>query len=198
MNTASKASNPVIHLNAVRLSFPDLWVPKIAGEGGKLKYGATFMLDKKIHAKEITALNEAVQWVKVNSKKLAGNTRPMKNPVREGSEKTHLDGYTAQNRFITARNDSRPGVVDRNLSPLVAEDGKPYAGCYVNATVECYGYLHPKSGPGITFSLRNVQFVRDGEPFGEKRTKAEEDFTALEGSDDTPVDQTAGAGSSTI
>ena len=180
----AKSPNPVLHLQG-RLSFPNLFEPAkpMPGDTGKPKYGLTLLLDKRAQAKEIRELNAAVQSVKLNSDKLKGNKRPIDSPVREGTEKEHLDGYNSSNVFISARNHTRPGVVDRNLSPLTAEDGKPYAGCIVNCTVECYGYVHPKSGPGITFSLRNVQFVRDGEPFGEKRTKAEEDFSALEESD---------------
>ncbi len=39
-------------------------------------------------------------------------------------------------------------------------------------------------GKRINASLRNVQFVKDGEPFGAKPVAPEEDFEALEGAED--------------
>lgn len=179
MSQNTKSVNIIVKLQNVRLSFPQLFEPKAGDEpGSKPKFGATFLLHKGRNAADIKLLQAAVATVKTTSDVLKGK-KIAKQPIREGAEKDQLDGYTDDVLFISARNHNRPGVVNRDLTPLVAADGKPYAGCYVNATVECYGYTHPKSGPGITWSLRNVQFVKDGEPFGAKVTPAEQDFSAL-------------------
>jgi len=180
-------NDSIILLRNVRLSFPTLWTPKAGDEpGAKPKYSATFLLDKKGNSREIEALKAAIENVKKTSDKLRGNKRPVKSPLREGSDKSHLDGYNESNMFITARNHRKVGVVDAvrdetgELRILTEADGRPYAGCIVNARVECYGYNHPKSGPGISFSLLNVQFVKDGEPFGDAPMNATDGFEAID------------------
>jgi len=70
------------------------------------------------------------------------------------------------------------------MTPLVKEDGKPYAGCYVNANIELYAYSHPKGGKGVSASLRAVQFLKDGESFGAGPVNAEDEFEAVEESVD--------------
>ena len=185
MSQNTKSVNPIVKRQNVRLSFPNLFEAKAGDEpGSKPKFGATFLMHKTKNAAEIKALQAAVDTVKKTADVLKGK-KISKQPIRDGAEKDQLDGYDGDVVFISARNHNRPGVVNRDLTPLVAADGKPYAGCYVNATVECYGYTHPKSGPGITWSLRNVQFVKDGEPFGAKVTPAEREFSAIE--DDSVV-----------
>ena len=107
--------------------------------------------------------------------------------AKAGDEPGSKPKFGATFLLHKVKNAADIGVVNRDLTPLVAADGKPYAGCYVNATVECYGYTHPKSGPGITWSLRNVQFVKDGDPFGAKVTPPENDFSALPDDEDGVV-----------
>lgn len=186
----NKSVNPVIHLNNVRLSFPQLFEPKAGDEpGAKPKYAATFLLHKKKNADAIAAITAGIEQVKKTAEVLKGK-KINRSPLRDGSEKD-LDGYTSDVMFISARNHIRPGVVDRKLVTVTEADAQKRnlfsAGCYVNATVEVYGYTHPKSGPGITFSLRNVQFVADGEAFGAKHAAPEEDFKALPDEDEGGV-----------
>ena len=82
--------------------------------------------------------------------------------------------------FIGARNAKRPVVVDRDLTPLTAEDTKPYAGCFVNATVRFFAYDHPTGGKGVSATLRAIQFAKDGESFGAGPVDAEEEFEKLD------------------
>ncbi len=178
----TKIANPSLKLPVVRLSFPHLFTPQKGDDAdAKAKYGATFILDKKIHAATIKEIQAAIATVS-KSDKLKGR-KPNKVCLRDGAEKDHLDGYGDGVMFLAARTDKRPPVVARDLTPLVEEDGKPYAGCYVNATVEIYPYIHAKSGPGITASLRAVQFHKDGEPFGEKPADVSSEFENLDESE---------------
>jgi hypothetical protein len=83
---------------------------------------------------------------------------------------------------ISAKSTIRPLVIDRDRSPLAEEDGKPYAGCYVNASVEFFAYEN--SGNGISAQLAGVQFVRDGDAFGGGRAADPDEFDDLgEGAD---------------
>lgn len=181
----SAYQDPIVTLSNVRNSFPFLFEPQPEKDlKKKPKFGVSFILDEKVNIKEIKALEEAVEYVKKNAPKLKG-LKVKKNPIHEAEDKTTkegnpVDGYSEGKKYITARNQTRPGTVDQKLQPLVAEDGKLYAGCYVNARVAVFGYNHPESGPGVTFSLINIQHLRDGEPFGAKSGPAEEGFTAIE------------------
>lgn len=77
----------------------------------------------------------------------------------------------------------RPAVVtnrkDGNNQWIEAQPGgkaAPYAGCYVNATVEiwCQDNEH---GKRVNAKLKALQFYRDGEAFGAAPTNPNEDFT---------------------
>jgi len=184
----------VVKLENVRLSFPQLFQAK-AGKGpdgqpqGKPVFSAVFILDKVKNKSDIDRLTKAALFTK--QEKWQGKPVNLTGKsIRDGSEKEATDGYGSKIVFISARNEKRPGVVNRDLSPLTAEDGKPYAGCFVNATVRCWaqdnGY-----GKRINWALRNVQFVRDGEPFGEKPVAAEQEFSAVADDGEGSVDESA-------
>lgn len=183
--------NEIVTLRNVRLSFPNLFVARAGDEpGAKPKYGATFILDKRRNAADINALKAAIEKCKVTSDKLKGNKRPIKSPLRDGAEKEHLAGYNSTVMFITARNHRKPGVVDRQNNTIMEDDSRLFAGCYVNARVEVFGYVHPKSGPGITFSLINLQLVggKAEDAFGDAPLQNEaEGFDPLPDDDESPV-----------
>ena len=162
----------------VRLSYPFLFEPRPGPDGGKSAYSAVFILDKKIHAPEIKALQTAIEALK---KATWGPKPPTLKGIflHDGAEKPDVDGYGEEVMFISARNDKRPGVVDKDLTPLTMQDGKPYAGCYVFATLRIWPQDN-KFGKRINAALRNVQFVKDGPPFGEKIAPVEDDFTPVE------------------
>jgi hypothetical protein len=65
-------------------------------------------------------------------------------------------------------------VVDRDRTPLTASDGKPYAGCFVNAVVELWAQDN-QYGKRINASLGGVQFAADGDAFGGGGVRTEAD-----------------------
>ncbi|MFN7341429.1 MAG: ssDNA-binding protein, partial [Opitutia bacterium] len=83
--------------------------------------------------------------------------------VQDGDVKADYDGYPG-NLFVNARAKTRPLVIDEQRAPLAEQDGKPYAGCYVNASIELWPQDN-QYGKRINASLRGVQFARDGEAF---------------------------------
>ena len=83
--------------------------------------------------------------------------------LHNGDLKQQYDGFEG-NYYISARSYSKILVVDRDKSPLVAEGGKPYAGCYVDAGVEFWAQDN-NFGKRINATLRWVQFRRDGDAF---------------------------------
>lgn len=157
-----------ILLTNVRLSFPDLWVPKAFQPGMPEKYKATFLVQKS-DKKQIKVVEDAIlavaqeKWPK-NAEKMLASFRGNANKFcwQDGDLKEY-DGYEGV-MSLGSNNEIRPGVFDRDKSPLTKEDGKPYAGCYVNATVEILAY-DSNGNKGITAKLKAVQFVKDGEAF---------------------------------
>ena len=175
---------PVVKLKNVRAAFLALWTPKkdMSGDPGKkLKFECTFILDEKLNATDIANMRAAIEEVKkdpiLKGKKLA------KTCLRRGDDtegRAATDGFGPGVWTVAARNTRRNYVVDRDgKTPIAEEDGKVYGGCYVNAVVEIYPFVHKTGGAMACASLGNVQFVKDGEPFGAKARNPEEDFAPL-------------------
>lgn len=169
-----------ITIKNTRLSFPDLFQPRAYQAGSKLKYKATFLVPKgSPQAKEIEAAILATAKEKWGAKAEATLKSIVNNPNRycyqDGETKTY-DGYEGMMAF-SASNAVRPTIIDRDRTPLTEDDGKPYAGCYVNAIVEIFTYEDP--GKGISASLSGVQFVKDGEAFSGGRPAKVDDFEDL-------------------
>ena len=105
------------------------------------------------------------------------------------SDREEEAGYWA----LSASDDRRPVVVDRNRSPVVAEDDLIYAGCFVNAKVRLW-VQDNQYGRRINANLMGVQFVKDGDRLGGGRTQqsADDMFDDVadafgdEGADDNP------------
>ncbi|MBI6549917.1 DUF2815 family protein [Xenorhabdus lircayensis] len=176
-----------ISLKNVRLAFPDLFEAKDFEGDGNFKFRATFLIPKE--RKELIAEIEAA-ILKVATDKWGAKAEGITNSIRgnhmrfnlrDGDEKSDYDGY-AGNMFIAASNKARPLVIDRGRSPLTAQDGKPYSGCYVNATISIYAY--DNKGKGISASLGGVQFFRDGDAFSGGGVASADEFDDLsEGAD---------------
>ena len=93
--------------------------------------------------------------------------------LHDGDTKSDYDGF-AGNWFIASRSTVRPTVVDRDRSPLVAADGRPYSGCYCNVIVEFWAQDNAY-GKRVNAQLKGVQFVKDGDSFGGGGTSASAD-----------------------
>jgi hypothetical protein len=146
----------------VRLSFPDLFIAKKFNEDDKspAKYSAMFILAKD-HPQiaEITA--------EIKSVKAAKWTDPSIRPIvclRDGADKSGA-GFGEGVFFFNASNVIRPTVINKDKSPLTAGDGLPYAGCYVDVSIEFWAQDN-KFGKRINATLKGVQFRDHGEAFG--------------------------------
>lgn len=150
-----------ITLTNVRLTFADIFKAKAVNDG-EPRFSANFLLDKKKDTAQIKKIGDEVRRLEASTFK--GKKLPAdKVCLRDGDEKEY-DGYAGM-LFLSAANKRRPTVVDRDKSPLSAEDGKPYSGCYVNAVVRLWAQDN-QFGKRINASLEVVQFLKDGEPFG--------------------------------
>ncbi|ADZ41834.1 TPA: DUF2815 family protein [Yersinia enterocolitica] len=175
-----------VKLANVRLAFPDLFEATQVNGQGDHKFRATFLLTPDHPAnKDIEAAIKKVaadKWgtkAEAVLKTIVGN--PMRYNYRSGDEKAEYDGYPG-NMYIAASNKARPLVLDRDKSPLTAADGRPYSGCFVNATITIFAY--DNQGKGISASLGGVQFFKDGDAFAGGGIASEDDFDEItEGAD---------------
>lgn len=101
--------------------------------------------------------------------------------LHDGDTKDEYEGFEGM-MFISARSKVRPRVVDRDRSPLVQADGKPYSGCYGTLIVDVYAQV--KHQKRINAELKGFQFVSDGDPLGSGAPISDDDFDDLELDDD--------------
>lgn len=150
-----------------RLSFPSLF-KKATFEGKEGKYEATILFpksDTKTYDKIIKAIEEckASNKVKVPEAKYF---------IQDGDDKEY-DGYEGM-WAVKAGNNKRPKVINRDKTPLVEEDEVMYAGCFVNAIVEPWAQNN-QFGKRVNANLLGLQFVKDGDAFGDGGTVASDD-----------------------
>lgn len=169
-----------VQLTNVRLSYPALFKAVAVQKDQEPKFSASFILNKKTDAKQIDAIKAAMKAV-AEEKWGAGKVpKGVKYCLRDGGEeaKAETDGYGPEIVFFNASNKKRVAVVNRDLTPLQAEDGKPYAGCFVNVSVQFWAQDN-EYGKRVNASLRAVQFSKDGDAFGEKPVDPNKVFAAL-------------------
>jgi hypothetical protein len=175
-----------------RLAFPNLFRPRPGKDGGKAKYGASLIIPPNHPAvAQINAACEAVAKEKWGAKApqiLEGLKKQDKLCIHDGVTKAEYDGFTG-NFYVSANSDARPLVINRDKSALAESDGKPYAGCYVNANIEVWAQDHKEHGKRINAQLRGVQFVKDGDAFSAGSPASEDEFADL--SEEAEVDPTA-------
>lgn len=171
-----------VFLRNVRLSFNNLFEPKEFTPGdGKPRYSARFLVEpgsendvkiqEAIKAEADLAMGKKSEMF---LKQCAGNAN--KYCYLDGDLKEY-EGHAGKKYIACHRkgSDGRPTVIDRDRTPLNINDGKPYAGCYVNAFVTIY-IQSDGQFPGVRASFTGVQFSKDGDAFSGASAASAEDF----------------------
>jgi hypothetical protein len=167
-----------VKLTIVRLAFPVLFEARTVNGEGKPAFSASFLLDPA--DPQVKALNQAIEQVAKDKwgAKAGDILKQMraqdKVALHDGDLKANYAGFPG-NLYVSARSATRPLVIDKDKSPLTEQDGKPYAGCFVNASIE----LWPQDnnyGKRVNASLRGVQFFRDGDSFAGGGAASEDEF----------------------
>ena len=163
-----------------RVSFPAVFKPA-KFEKNEPKYGVTMLFPKKtdISALKKAAFNAAIE--QFGSKE--NFPEDLKWPWKDGDKKKKGTPGYAGTIYISARSkeSNQPGIVDQRREPIISEKDF-YAGCYARAEIIAY-YYDVNGNEGISFSLQNVQKLRDGEAFSGKK-KAEDVFDEVEMEED--------------
>lgn len=165
-----------LKITNARLSFPSLFNPQDYQGDGNFKFKATLLIPRGDPQAAVIkkALIEALrEKVGARAEKVFNDIYP--NPMRccfqDGDYRSaNADKPSTYEAYagmfaLSANNKARPSIFDQDgRTPLVEQDGKPYAGCYVNAFVDVYAYNN--GGWGVSAGLGGVQFLRDGDSFG--------------------------------
>lgn len=173
-----------IILITARLSFPTLVVPKASAKGGPPKFSADFIMEPD--STDLKNFMAAVNRVALEKwKEHASAVMTIINADRRlrcygnGNERTNkktfkpYDGYENM-YYVSALNADQPQAIDAAGSPIdpvntmavQAQFKKMYGGCYVSAALNPWPQDNDH-GRAIRCKLIALQFLRDGEPFGE-------------------------------
>lgn len=194
-----------IRLDNVRIAFPQLFEAKQINGQGDPKFGASFLFPAGTKAKfmkstpvynedgsvktpavwESKLLDDIINDVAVEKWKDKAKTElaVMKAKdticVHNGDLKPNYDGYPG-NFYLSASSVVQPTVLNSDKTKITsAAVGKPYSGCYVNASVDIYAQDN-KFGKRINAVLTGVQFAKDGESFSGSRPASEDEFDSVD------------------
>jgi hypothetical protein len=172
-----------VKLENVRLAFPNLFEAKTVNGEGEPAFSSSFLM--KPNHPSVKTLRDAFETIGRDKwgAKWAAVKKEIETKDRyclhDGDTKADYAGFEG-NLFVSSRNKSpRPRVIDRDKSPLTSADGKPYAGCFVNASIELWAQDN-NYGKRINASLRGVQFLKDGDAFAGGGAASDDDFDAID------------------
>ena len=164
-----------LKLQNVRLSFPSLF-NKAVFNGNVTKYEGTFLMPKGSpqHKQTQDAIDAFI------AEKFQGKApKGLKITCFTDGDEKDYDGYEGQ-MALKGGSTKRVLIIDKDKTPLVEEDGRLYAGCYVNAIVEFWYSDHPLGGKQILGNLLGVQFAKDGDSFGDNTGASIDDFDEID------------------
>lgn len=173
-----------------RISFPNLFKPKLNDQNDKMEYSCMALFKK---GEDLSKLKKLAQDAGIakwgpDTKKWPHGWR---NPFRDQGEKQKQNKQTGElylpepyedgAKFLTLKSTRKPGVVDGNVDPILDET-EIYPGCWCRASVSAFTYGGPGTGftAGIAFGLQHIQKVRDDESLL-SGTKPQDDFAPIEG-----------------
>lgn len=160
----------------VRFSYANVFEPTAMQDGQTPKYNVSIIISKS-DTKTIEAIKKAIEAAKEAGKsKIADKNGKipvnLKTPLRDGDEERPDDPAYENSYFINANSERKPGIVDRDLNPIMSRDDF-YSGCYGRASINFYAFN--VNSKGIACGLNNLQKLEDGERLA-GGSSAEEDF----------------------
>lgn len=181
-----QATNTKVVTGLVRFSYVHAFTPWAGDANQDPKYSVCILIPKS-DTTTLKAIKSAIEAAKLNGKsKLADkNGRfPMnlKLPLRDGDAERPDQPEYVGNYFLNASSKQKPGIVD-NRRQEILDQTEFYSGCYGRASLNFYAFA-VNGNKGVAVGLNNLQKLKDGEPLGGVRSRAEDDFTDVEMEDD--------------
>jgi hypothetical protein len=134
--------------------------------------------------KKINAAIEAAKKQGITSKWGGKLPKNLWNPLQDGDEKRAEDEPYENSMFINAKAATKPGIVDKDRNPVLAQD-EVYSGCYGYVSITFYPF-NKNGNAGIAAGLNHIMKTKDGEPLG-GRSSAENDFADILVEDDDDI-----------
>lgn len=193
MSNENEVDPLIIKLPNVILSYPHLFEPyagrpKAGEKQSKAKYSGTFMLSKETD-------KDLIKLVAAKIKEAAAGKWPPKEGKKgflppsdklcmidgDSTNKEQDEGYW----LVKASEDRKPHVVDRDRSPIEAEDAdeKMYPGVRVNAVIRLWA-MDNEWGKRVNANLIGVQYKGKGERLAGTGRPAVDDVFGVEKHDD--------------
>lgn len=180
-------STKVITSPDVRWSYVSVFAPK-SNLNGEAKYSVNLIIQKS-DVKTVSEIKKAINEAYESSKeklKFKNEVNPpsfeiIKNPLRDGDKERAGDPNYAGAFFINASSKNKPGVVDKNVRPII-DPNEVYSGCYGRASINFFAF-NVQGSRGIACGLNNLQKVRDGDRLSGGAT-AEQDFAEFKSDND--------------
>ncbi len=193
-----KIANPkLVKSPLCRISYP--WVfKKQQFKDGKEQYNLVMLIPKTEGVSRAnkdpkmkpmyTALKAAAveKWAGQDLAKMK-----LKFPVKDGDKETDKSGDPKPECtgmwVVAASSDHRPGIVEADGQTYIEEDSNHfYAGVWAFVSLNGYAWDYKDFAKrGVSFGLRNVQKVKDGERLG-GITAAHDDFEPIDEDAETP------------
>lgn len=169
-------NNTKVITGKVRFSYANVFEPTAMQDGQTPKYNVSIIISKS-DTKTVEAIKKAIEAAKEAGKsKIADKNGKipvnLKTPLRDGDEERPDDPAYENSYFINANSERKPGIVDRDLNPIMSRDDF-YSGCYGRASINFYAFN--VNSKGIACGLNNLQKLEDGERLA-GGSSAEEDF----------------------
>lgn len=176
----------------VRMSYANVFEAKAIGDGGDKKYSVCLLVNKN-DAATLAKIDAAVKAAIVLGKEKFGQkwgtskSKPLKLPLRDGDDERGDNPEYADNYFLNAAGQNRPGVVDKDRNEILDKE-EFYSGCYGRASINFYPF-DVSGNQGIACGLNNVQKLADGEPLSGGRSAADDFADEFEEDDYDPLMQ---------
>ena len=187
---AKKSTSVKVTTGKVRLSWPKLFEPDRFDEKSDLKF-STMILIPKSDKETVERLRKAEkEAAELGKSKFPDGKIPAKleSKLRDGDGenkygKPWVEDYPerAGHWFMSVdcKAEYPPKVVDGKLNPIL-DPSEIKSGDYARVSLSAYAYNNMNMG--VSFGLRNVQKVADGEPLG-GTSSAADDFDEIDEDD---------------
>lgn len=162
-----------------RFSYVHLTEPWAYKPEDQPKYSVTLLIPKKDKAtmKKIFAAEEAAKQLGKTSKWGGKIPRNLKSIIRDGDEEYDPEEnpeYVGMYFMAVSSPETYPpGLVDKNRNEIL-DKTELYSGCWGRVQIRAFPYSGQSNG--VSFGLNHVQKIRDGEPLGSHRGRAEDVF----------------------
>lgn len=187
-----------VQIKGVRISYPHLFARQVKVDDNGVEkvgsYGAQFMFPKEGSEDAVAALKAAMKaaankkWgSETGPKLLSGLAKQDRLFLHDGDNKVDDQGdtppeYVGMWYFSANAYTTKPSVFDNRRVggrpvELSENDGRIYAGCYVNVIFDVWAQdKKGEAGKRINAGLSGVQFAADGEPLAGGKAASGDEF----------------------